>query len=508
MLADNNEKTQMDREMNFFDDGFIVYSSSNEPIGVTSKNGFKNAKVNPQKIPPMMKKYLIEVEDKNFYQHSGIDYKALIRAIYSNLRAKKIVQGGSTITQQLARNLIRNNEKTISRKIKEANLAFSIENKLSKEEIINLYFNEVFWGRRNYGLRSASIELFSKEPQHLNVHEQIYLLTLLRGPNLYLKNNGLAESRMNLLGKNLHQKNIISLQSYKKIKKGNLKITNTNLEIFQPESIGFISEKIDTKNLIVNSNLNVFLQRELTDFIKNSSYPISVLGISDSNVICSGSTYGSNHPFLYRSNVGSTLKPFIYTFLRMNGIEVNQKIKTTLHNSINWKIRENTPCIEEEITLKEALFRSNNNVFVNASYMIGVDRTLDYLSSITNINVNDFFPSTILGATKSGMSLYELLFSYQTFLTNFNENKYVQECLSILKDVAYDKFGDQINIQFIKTGTTNCNKERFAIVGYANKLFAFLRQENEKDDTSKEGGFIFNILDFLKKISTKKYKWE
>jgi len=145
---------------------------------------------------------------------------------------------------------------------------------------------------------------------------------------------------------------------------------------------------------------------------------------------------------------------------------------------------------------------------VNASYKIGIEKALIYLSKVTEKPASNFVPSSILGATVEGFSLFELVQSYHRFFLSTNNSPIKQECLSILNKIAIEKFKGEFNNSFLKTGTTNFNKERFAIVGYANTLFGFLRQGNEIDDYSKEGGFISNVLGFLKKISRKVYKWD
>ena len=135
-------------------EGFALYCSKNKPLGVISPNGDRQAICNTKTIPNKFKKYLIEIEDQRFYEHGAIDLKGISRAIYQNLRAGKIVQGGSTITQQLARNILKDNRKSVFRKVKETKLAFDLENQYSKDEILDLYFNNVFWGKKNYGIVS------------------------------------------------------------------------------------------------------------------------------------------------------------------------------------------------------------------------------------------------------------------------------------------------------------------------------------------------------------------
>jgi len=432
--------------------------------------------------------------------------KAISRAIFQNIKAGKIVQGGSTITQQLARNILRDNKKNITRKLREVSLAIGLENKYTKDDILNLYFNQVFWGKRNYGLRTASLEYFSKEPENLNTAEQVAILTFLRGPNYYLKNEDKFFKRIELRSQTLNKRNVLSLKKVSKINRTQISLTDNNLEIFRNDCVPFISKNINHKTSSIITTLDDTIQKEVTKFISSCKYPTSIIGISNGNVIAVGSSHGSDYPFTFKSNVGSTLKPLIYSFLRENGVSENDVFP--IKNIVNWDIREVQESNKKLITLKEALLLSNNNAFVNASYQIGIEKTLLFLSKVTNKPINNFVPSSILGATNDGLTLYELARTYHSFFSRKNSTPVKEECLEILNQIALDKFNSEITNIFLKTGTTNFNKERFGIVGNVSTLFGFLRQGNEVDDYSKEGGFISNILGFLKNISRKIYKWE
>ena len=160
-------------------DGFVIYSKKDGsfiPFGVTSSNSECHAISNY--IPSSIKEALIEIEDVRFFKHRGIDIKAILRALIVNIIVGRIVQGGSTITQQLARNLLKDNSKTIFRKLKESTLALKLERKYSKEEILNLYFNHIYFGKNLRGIRSAGLYYFQKEVNQLSHAQLLFLITI------------------------------------------------------------------------------------------------------------------------------------------------------------------------------------------------------------------------------------------------------------------------------------------------------------------------------------------
>lgn len=145
-----------------------------------------------ERIPPKMVQAILASEDDRFFDHSGIDYWGIVRAAFANLKAGRVVQGGSTITQQVAKSLIIGAEgykagtaKKLSRKIKEAILARRLEKKLSKEDILTLYMNQIFLGNQAYGLQAAAQNYFRKDADELNIAEIALLAGLPQAPSRY-----------------------------------------------------------------------------------------------------------------------------------------------------------------------------------------------------------------------------------------------------------------------------------------------------------------------------------
>ncbi len=489
-------------------DGYVIYSKNTQrqiPFGVVSEE--YECKALSERIPRQIKDYLVQIEDTRFFEHKGIDLKGISRAFIENLKSKKIVQGGSTITQQLARNLLNDNNKTISRKIREALKAIQIENQYSKEEILNLYFNNVYFGKNLRGIRVAGLYYFGKETEQLNHTELLYLLTILRGPNYYVTRPEIALQRYKFISNTLHKRKLISKNRNQKNVNAKISLKSNKLNCIKGVSIPFITETIDHKHKKVNSTIDITIQKFAEKFVSDSKYPVSIIAIRKNKVVAFNSSYGSDYPFISKTNVGSTLKPFLFCYFRDKGISKYEKFNA-YENRLSWDVRE-VGYYNSQLNLTDALFYSNNNSFVNIATKVGIKSSLQFLANIFNSDISEFYPSSILGATRNGISLYELALCYSNFFTPDNLNESKIECLAILNKIFSDKLGFIVENAFLKTGTTNDNKERFAILGDHDLTFAVLRSENEINDKSKEGSFMNQISrgfsSFFK--TNKNYVW-
>ena len=136
-------------------------------------------------IPDIYKDAVIAVEDHRYYDHKGIDIIAIGRALLNDIRARELIEGGSTITQQLAKNMYFTQDKTLTRKIAEVFMAKKIESNYNKEEILELYVNYIYYGSGYYDIKSASLGYFDKEPQELTEGESIMLAGIPNAPSVY-----------------------------------------------------------------------------------------------------------------------------------------------------------------------------------------------------------------------------------------------------------------------------------------------------------------------------------
>lgn len=151
---------------------------------VESKLNRKNY-VSLSQVPLLFQQAMIAVEDNRFYQHSGIDFEAVLRATLVNLQSGELVEGGSTISQQLVKNLFLSQDRTWSRKAFEIPLTFLMEYQFSKKEILEMYVNSIYFGSGAYGIGAAAQIYFGKSPQGLSLAESSLIAGLPAAPSLY-----------------------------------------------------------------------------------------------------------------------------------------------------------------------------------------------------------------------------------------------------------------------------------------------------------------------------------
>ncbi|MBM7586250.1 penicillin-binding protein 1A [Bacillus pakistanensis] len=215
--AVNEDKLNIKKTSLLLDANGQVFSEMNRPFRLYVEN---------EDIPSFAKDLLVITEDRNFYEHVGFDAGAIIRALVKNLVFTHIQQGGSTITQQLARNLYLGQEKTYNRKLTELFYSYEIEKSFSKDEIMELYLNVIYFSNGIYGVETASQYYFNQNLQDLNKAELSFILAIPNNPNKYdpLEHFDKAKERQERLLDLLEQEGTITAQESKKIKNTPIKL--------------------------------------------------------------------------------------------------------------------------------------------------------------------------------------------------------------------------------------------------------------------------------------------
>ena len=220
-------------------------------------------------------------EDRKFFKHHGFDYFAILRAMFVNLRYGSIKQGGSTITQQLSKMILKNTKKTMKRKLQELILAFQLEKKLSKEEIITMYLNKAYFGAGKYGIKDASKFYFNKTVSQLDLEESAMLIGLLKAPSKYSPKNNpvLSKQRTKQIITNMYDAKLLSKEEYNNYLNtyfDSIVDATTNSNTFLNQKMYFadwiksqIKDYTTHENIEIQTTLNEYIQDILESNIAN-----------------------------------------------------------------------------------------------------------------------------------------------------------------------------------------------------------------------------------------------
>ena len=191
-----------------------IYDKNNNVVDVLEVDSRDAVKL--EDVSPYVKEAFMAIEDKKFYSHHGLHFKGIIRAVLTNFLKGKATQGGSSITQQLAKNAFLTPERTFSRKVKEAILTYQIERTYTKDEILERYLNEIYFGSGSYGIKNAADQYFRKDPKDLNIAEAALLAGIPNRPTKYDPNRSLdnALHRQQIILKEMFEDGRITKEEY------------------------------------------------------------------------------------------------------------------------------------------------------------------------------------------------------------------------------------------------------------------------------------------------------
>ena len=387
---------------------------------------------------------LVEIEDKNFYSHNGVDYKRIIKSIATNIQEKEYVQGASTITQQLSRMIYLTNEKTLIRKYKELLISKKFEANYKKEKILEMYVNLVFFGHNLYGIESASNYYFNKAPAYLDFNESAILVGIINSPNNYAPDIDLNKciNKKNQILKTLYERNILDKENYSYF------INNT--PIFNNQSTkdntmyqyynDALNKELSSLNIDLSSNKKLGLKitsyldksvqetiynisQKYSSSITNEEIAIIVMKPKSNKVLglIGGTSYSKsqfNRAIDSYRQIGSTIKPLIYYLGLEKGMtpltQLSSK-ETTFHvegyENFNPK-NAGEKYANRKINMLEAISLSDNIYATKTSLFVGLNNIKNLLShfNIKDINLN---PTIALGTVE--MSPLELTSIYNTF---------------------------------------------------------------------------------------------
>lgn len=405
-------------------------------------------------IPDNLKKALIVTEDRSFYQHSGIDLKGILRAIFRDIKAGKFVEGASTITQQLSKTLFLKPRKTLLRKAKEAFLSFQIERRYTKDEILELYLNQVYFGSGAYGVESAARIYFGKPVSDLNLSECALLAGLPKSPSRYspLIDKDLALKRRNIVLKQMKDTKAITEAAFKRAKEAPLILAKQDktrvkapyfidyIKFFLENTIG--SSRLYKGGLTVVTTLDFKLQkaaefaaekglsalehRMKQQFIKNPAPQCALVSLDVLSggilAMVGGRDYLKtpfNRATIARRQPGSAFKPIVYAYAIEQGFSQNKIILDapvvfkTGNRKKEWQPNNFSEDYKGEMTLRMALALSKNIPAVRLIEMLGPSSVAGFAHTL-GIK-SPLYPNLSLALGTSGVKLINLTAAYSVF---------------------------------------------------------------------------------------------
>lgn len=480
-----------------------------------------------EEIPSIFWRGLIGVEDHRFINHIGIDFKSLLRAIIVDIRKMEFAQGGSTLTQQLVKNIYLTNEKKFSRKIKEMIISIYIESKFDKEQILEAYFNEFLWGSmqgmRIKGIFSASVFYFSKRPHEIKPYEAAILVSMLNGPYLFnpLRNLERLKKRTEIVYKKLVKLDLFPKGKHSEWKDRKWKEWVKSLEEKNKNKpyVAIWKSQKQTKNLLSSYESFVFNKAasETELFLKGylkgkdmavKAYVSQPLKNINKQTYQFYSKYERNEDLAInkeKHSVGSILKPILYKIFKNNGKKFTDLVSTesiTLNlKSGKWEPRESHKNLPSEVTLAEALHHSYNRPVIRLANDIGFDKIeKELLTYIPNLKTPlAEYPAQLLGAIE--LSLKEIYDVYEKFIHLECQNlNYLDgpenSLLALLSDpkqtTLHRVIGKEMGEHrfFGKTGTSNKGQDNLFVFFDGNLLGAIwtgLEGERSGDDLHLAG---------------------
>ena len=427
----------------------VIYDANKEVAATLSSS--KTDGIKRKDIPNVMVEAVVAVEDKKFYEHRGVYYSGIFHAIVKNITAGEVVAGGSTITQQLAKNVFLTQDRTFPRKFKEYFIAKKIERTYTKDEIIEMYLNQIYFGEGAWGIKKAAKTYFGKEVKELTVPEAATLAGLIKAPSTYspFKDFNKSIERRNVVLSLMKEQGYITGKQYQKAKDEGLSLHRGVEDKYK----GKYSQYVDyivreamnkyklTQNEILSggyqiyTELNPKMQEAAEAVVNNDQYfPKSASNqIMQTGVVLMNPKTGGipalvggrgpyqflqfNHAMQLKRQPGSTLKPLaVYTPALEQGYEVYDVLKDEPIEINDYKPKNSGNVYHGNVTMYEAMANSYNAPAVRLLEQIGLEKGLKSLERFgIPLQENDNWYPLALGGMSEGTSPLVMAQAYATF---------------------------------------------------------------------------------------------
>ncbi len=422
----------------------------------------KRKSVDITMLPEHVIQAFIAAEDHNFFNHPGISLKGIIRSLLINVYHGKIVQGASTITQQLVKLLFTDSRRTLMRKFKDQFLAVLVERQFTKDHILQLYLNNICFGCGIYGIQAASERFWSKPAHELTVDEAALLAGVVKNPSHYcpLLYPLSAQKRRSIVLHSMLQMGFITKTEYELYKNKSLELNipqiaciaphlKEHIRIYLEEKVG--KKKLYTGGLIIQTTVNSFIQKKAMEIFHEQikllrsgkmncvdGGVITIEGKTGHIKACVGgydfNASQFNRALQARRQLGSIFKPIIFTIALQQGMnfaqtELDEPIEVVQSNS-SWKPRNAIRKFEGEMTLARALAHSNNIIPIKTLLSVGFDPVIALARKCGLPENIQRYPSLGLGCVEG--TLKEAVGMFNVFAQN---GMYIEPyCIRWVKD--------------------------------------------------------------------------
>ncbi len=410
----------------------IVLASDGDAISERGVAGRQFVELN--EIAPTVPEAVIATEDRRFYSHFGLDVIGTARALIRNLIAGGYVQGGSTITQQLAKNLYLTPERSLRRKLEELMLSLWLEARLDKDQILTLYLNRVYFGAGAYGIEAAAQRYFNKPAIDLDLAESAMLVGLLKAPSRLAPTNdiGAARDRAAIVLTRMEEEDFITTDDVQLAVTQPASLADTNGQEMAAYFVDWVLDGLSEflgkpeHDMIVRTTLDPELQRHGEIRVRQS---LDGAGQADLNgalvlldesgavrAMVGGRSYRTsrfNRAVNAKRQPGSAFKPFVYAAALESGWEPSSVIDDVPFTIGDWQPRNPGGAFAGKVTLTEALARSINTVAVRLADRVGLDRVA---STARRFGIGDDLrevPSLALGTSE--VTLIDLTSAFVPF---------------------------------------------------------------------------------------------
>jgi penicillin-binding protein 1A len=437
------------------------------------------------KIPDQVKKAFVAIEDARFYSHSGIDFIGTIRALFHDIRARSMVEGGSTITQQLAKMLFLKPEKSITRKVKEAILSLQIEKRYTKDEILGLYLNQTYFGARAFGIEAAAQTYFGKPVADLSVGDAALLASLPKAPSFYspFRNPARARKRRSLVLHEMLKHRFITAAEYKTALDDPIPVSPHFRKYEAPYFIEMLRQqlelkygsKIYTAGYRIYSTVNLKMQQiaenAVSEGIKNvdkrekpgvqAALVAIDLRSGQLKAMVGGTDFWKNQfnrATQAQRQPGSSFKPFVYATAMEGGMtpsDIVDDSPITLKGARPgqvWSPKNYEGEYNGKVTLETALAKSLNAATVRLASWLGVQPIIKMAKRLGITSSLQPYLPIALGA--SDVNLLEMVHAYSALATgektNLIDYDRIENRDGIVTDAVYPHYTNVLTDNVVK----------------------------------------------------------